>query len=177
MKAKILKTFTVVLLLPILSSCELIESLADVDFDINIPVTFYVKETAVSNSPKNFSDMRTLDLSKNSDIIKYGDKLKKFKVNRITYSISNVNPEAVFLTDASVSISSGKTIASISEIKLENSSETDLVIDKNGVNELCQAVLDQQREEIKLNGTVSSTPISCTITIKVYFTVTANALK
>jgi hypothetical protein len=72
---------------------------------------------------------------------------------------------------------SGKTLASVSSVNLSNTAETDLTTDTSGINDLTATLLAEKQEQIQLQGTLSSTPVSFTLTVKFYLTITADALK
>lgn len=176
MRTTIIKFLWLIPVILLAVSCSLIEKLDDVDFDVTMPVTFTVSETASSPSGKSYSDSETLSVANDPDVLKYAKKIKKFKVNKVTYSISGANPATVKLTDGKVATGNGKTIASAATIDLSNTSETNLTTDNSGISELCKSLLENKQEQITLQGTLSSTPVSFTVRLKFYLTVTANAL-
>ncbi len=176
MRTTLIKILWLIPVALLVISCSLIEKLDDVDFDITLPVTFTVSETASSPSGKSYSDSKTLSVANDPDVMKYTKKIKKFKVNKVTYSISRADPSTVKLTDGKITTGSGKTIASAASIDLSNTDETNLTIDNNGASELCKSLLESKQEKITLQGTLSSTPVSFTVKLKFYLTVTANVL-
>ncbi len=167
---KILLLFTVPLLV---ASCGLFD---EIDFDITLPVTFTVNETASNPSGKVYSHTEILSVANDPDVVKYTKKLKEFKVNKITYTITGATPETVKLTDGKITTGSGKTIASAATIDLSNTTETSLTANSSGLNELCKSFLDAKQEEVTFQGTLSSTPVTFTVNLKFYLTVTANVL-
>jgi hypothetical protein len=158
-------------------SCDLIEKADDVSFSATAPISFVVNETATS-SGQFYSDSRVLNLGSDPEVAKYSSKIKEFKVNKITYTISGANPTSVTFSNGIIKIASnGTTIATApSVVLLSNNAETELSADANGLNILADLLLDNKQEQIQLQGTLSQTPVSFTVVFKFYLTITANAL-
>lgn len=177
MKKNNLIQLAIVLIFYAFTSCDLIEKADDVSFDTTVPISFVVNETA-SSSGKAFSDTKTLNVASDAEVAKYASKIKEFRVNKVTYTVSGANPNSVTFTNGTIKIAaSGKTLASVSSVNLSNTSETELTTETNGINELTAALLDDKQEQIQVQGTLSSTPVAFTVTIKFYLTITANALQ
>lgn len=177
MKTKNLIQNFIILVFIAFSSCDLIEKADDVSFDTTAPVTFIVNETATSTG-KSFSDTKTLNLTSDAEVAKYASKIKEFKVNKVTYTVSGANPNSVTFSNGTIKIASnGKTLASVSSVNLSNTTGTQLTTDTSGINELTANLLADKQEQIQLQGTLSSTPVAFTLTIKFYLTITANALQ
>jgi len=146
-------------------------------FDVTLPLDFSINEGEDNPSGKAYSDSELLDAAANAEIAKYATKVKKFTVNKITYTISGANPNTVLFTNGALKVSStGKTIATASSVNLANNAETELTADTAGFNELAEKLLDDKQELILLNGTLSKTPVAFFVTFKFYVTITANAL-
>ena len=160
------------------ASCSLFDKVDDVNFDAKLPIEFVVNETAVSQTAKAYTDTKTLDATQNSDVAKYKDKIKEFKVNKITYVISGyVAPNAVTFTNGALSVvSSGKTLATATSVNLQSTAETDLTADTAGFNELAALLKADKSETVKLTGTFSSTPVAFKVTVYFYTTITAEVL-
>ena len=157
-------------------SCDLIEKADDVSFSATAPISFVVNETATS-SGQAYSDTRLLNLGSDPEVAKYSSKIKEFKVNKITYTISGANPTSVTFSNGIIKIASnGTTIATTGTVNLSTTSETELSADANGLNELADLLLDNKQEQIQLQGTLSATPVLFTVNFKFYLTITANAL-
>ena len=158
-------------------SCDALKKLADVNFDIVASVPYTVNETTVNPTGKSYTDSRLLDVSSDPDVAQYASKLKKFKLNKITYTVTDANPNTVLFTNGSlIVVSSGKTLATASSINLSSSTETELTADIAGFNDLASKLLANKKETIKMMGTLSSTPVTFTLTLKFYLTTTASAL-
>jgi hypothetical protein len=160
------------------SSCDLLDKADDVSFDTTIPLTFIIDENAVSDVPVSYSDSQLLDATSDPEVAKYASKIKEFKVNKVTYTISpGADPSTVIFTNGTLKVSStGKTIASVTSVSLTNTSETELTADTAGFNELASKLLDDKKELVLMNGTLSKTPVAFTVKFNFYITITANAL-
>ncbi len=175
---KIKHLFSIVLLLAIgtFSSCDLIEKADDVSFETDLPLEFQINETAVSPTGKDYSASKMLSASSDPDVAKYASKIKEFKINRITYTISpGANPNTVTFTNGTLKAGT-KTLATITSASLSNTSEIDLTSDPAGFTELATKLQGDLQEEITLTGRLSQTPVAFVVTFKFYVTVTANAL-
>ena len=159
------------------SSCELLDKADDVSFDVTLPLDFVINESADNPSGKAYTDTELLDAASDPDVAKYASKIKSFKVNKITYTISGANPNTVIFTNGSLKVSStGKTIATANSVSLANLVETELTADATGFNELAAKLLDDKKELIILEGTLSKTPVAFYVEFQFYLTITADAL-
>ena len=167
-----------ILVFYVFSSCDLIEKADDVSFDTIVPVSFVVNETAVSPGGTFFTDTKNINVASDAEVAKYASKIKEFKVNKVTYTILGANPTSVSFLNGNIKIAAnGETVASAGLIRLANNNETQLTTETSGINELTAALLADKQEQIQLQGTLSSTPVSFTLTVKFYLTITANALQ
>jgi len=160
------------------SSCDLLDEATEVTFDTTTPITFVVDETAVSPSGIFYSDTRLLDVGSDPEIEKYSKKIKGFTVNKITYKISGAMPASASFMNGVIKIASnGSTIATAPGlVSLSNGAETELTTDQNGLKKLTDSLLNTKKEQIKLEGTLSQTPVSFIVVFKFYMTISASAL-
>ncbi|MEK6783834.1 MAG: hypothetical protein AABY93_19205 [Bacteroidota bacterium] len=160
------------------ASCSLFDKVDDVNFDAKLQLEFLVNETAVNANPVSYTETKTLDATQNSDVAKYKDKIKEFRVNKISYVISGyAAPGAVTFTNGAITVaSSGKTIASAPSVDLQSTIETDMTTDTAGINELAQGLKDDQSVTVNLGGTFSSTPVAFKVTVYFDTTITAEVL-
>lgn len=177
MKTTVIKIFSVLTLLMPVISCKLIENLADIDFDITLPITFTVNETEINPSGKNYSSTKVLSVASDPEVTKYAKKIKEFKVKKITYTISQADPTTVAITNGQITTNSGKVIASAASIDLSNNSETTLTTNNDGIKELCSSLLNSNEEQVKLNADLSETPVGFTAKITFYLNIIANPLE
>jgi Tfp pilus tip-associated adhesin PilY1 len=177
MKTKSLLSILLLITFGTFSSCDLFDKADDISFNATLPLNFSINEGADNPTGMSYSDSELLDATSNSDVAKYASKIKAFKVNKITYTISGANPNTVTFTNGALKVSStGKTIASVSSASLSNPTETELTADTAGFNELAAKLLDDKQELILLNGTLSKTPVAFSVKFNFYVTITADAL-
>lgn len=176
MKIKYLLSIVLLLSIGTFSSCDLIEKADDVSFDTDLPLEFQINETAVNPTGKDYSASKLLSASTDPDVAKYASKIKEFKINRITYTISpGANPNTVTFTNGVLKAGT-QTLATVTSASLSNTSEIDLTADTAGFNDLAAKLKGDLQEEITLTGRLSQTPVAFNVTFKFYVTVTANAL-
>lgn len=177
MKTKHLFPIALLLTLSMFSSCNLFDKVDDVTFEGVLPLKFTINETADNPSGKTYTETKTLDANSDPDVAKYASKIKSFKVNKVTYTISGADPSTVTFTNGTLKVSSsGKTIASASSVSLSNASETELTADTAGFNEVASLLLADKQVMAQLQGTLSKTPVTFVVDFKFYVTITANAL-
>ncbi len=178
MKTKALLSILLLIGFGTFSSCDLFDKADDVSFDVILPLTFVIDETADNPGGSAYADTKLLDATSDPDVAKYANKIKEFKVNKVTYTITpGAGASTVTFTNGAVKVSStGKTIASASSVSLSNTVETELTADTAGFNELASKLLDDKQELILLNGTLSKTPVAFDVKFNFYVTITANAL-
>jgi len=176
MKTKIICQIILLTTIGLFLSCDLIEKADDVSFDNTQTVSFLINETDSNPSGKAVSNTSTLNVASDPDVAKYASKIKEFKVNKVTYTITGANPSSVNITIVKLVTSESKTIASSSLIPLSISSEMQFTSDYIGFNDLASSLLADKQEQITLSCNLSSTPVTFTVNVKFYFTITANAL-
>ncbi|MCW5910618.1 MAG: hypothetical protein KIT62_06060 [Cyclobacteriaceae bacterium] len=177
MKIKHLFSVLLVLVFGTFTSCELFEKVDDVTFNVVLPLDFGINEEAENPGGMSYFDEALLDANSNADIAKYASKIKEFKIDKITYAISDADPTTVIFTNGSLVVAStGKTIATESSASLANTAETDLTANIDGFNDLAARLLDDKQELVQLNGTFSQTPVAFNVRFRFYVKVTANAL-
>jgi hypothetical protein len=159
------------------SSCDLLDKADDVSFDTTLPLTFIIDENADNPGGMSYSVTQLLDATSDPEVAKYASKIKEFKVNKITYSISAVDPSGVTFNSGSIVVaSSGTTIASAGNVSLTSVTNVELSANTAGFNELAAKLLDDKEELIKLQGTFTKTPIAFNLVCTFHVTITANAL-
>lgn len=171
MKIKHLVSVLLVLALGTFTSCDWFNNLDDVTFDVEVPVDFVVD---VANP--SYTGEVILDAASDPDVEEYADKIKKFKINRITYFISPTQSAGLNF-DGSLKIkSNGEVLCSVTDLTLSNSTEIDLPADLDGFNDLASKLLDDNQETIQFSGQFSTTPDVFTVKLRFYISVTAEAL-
>lgn len=161
-----------------LTSCDLFDKVDDVKFEGKLPVTFEINEGNVSEIPVTYSETEILNALDNDEIAKYKDKIKEIKLNKITYKIENYDaPAEVIFSNGSLQISSGKTLATITSLTLQNTAEAEFVADPLSFADFAAEIKDDKQVAINMQGTLSTTPVAFTLTAYFHVTVTAEVLK
>lgn len=174
MKIKHLFSFLLILAVGTLASCDLFDKVDDVNFDVDVPVDFVVNVTP--NSEGGYTAEQLLDTSSDPDIAEYAEKIKEFKINRITYTITNSTADGTTF-DGSVSVAAtGDILSSVDNLSVANTSETDLPANLDGFNDLASRLLEDKQETIMMNGQFSTSSVSFNIRLRFYLSVTADAL-
>ncbi|HCZ36555.1 MAG TPA: hypothetical protein DHV26_11595 [Cytophagales bacterium] len=169
MKIKHLFSFLLLLALSTFTSCELFDKADDVTFDVDVPLDFVVNVTP--NMEGGYTAEQVLNASSDPDIAEYADKIKEFKINRITYTITNSTSDGTTF-DGSVSIAAtGEVLSSVA-----NTPETDLPANIDGFNDLASRLLEDKQETIMMNGQFSTSTVFFNIRLRFYISVTADAL-
>jgi len=86
------------------SGCDFLDNLGQITFDTELTTNFVVNETTPANL-RNYQANQVIDATTDPDIQKYKDRLKDFRVNEVSYKITNyVAPEGI----ATVTFSNGR---------------------------------------------------------------------
>jgi hypothetical protein len=175
----------IVMIAFLFAGCDKLEKADDVTFDAQFTVPQKVEVDEKADNPENpyTSLNNSIEAEQNAEYVKYKNKVKKIRVNKITYTISDLNAtkgpvtltsgQAIFFASGG-SATSGN-IASVSNLLLVNGS---------GDLEASQAALDNIGEILLENGDVtvvsvahiSAAPVFFHIAMTLHVTVTANAL-
>ncbi|MBX2966734.1 MAG: hypothetical protein KF845_11340 [Cyclobacteriaceae bacterium] len=162
----------------ITSSCGLFDDLQEISFDGEIPVNFFVNETADNPDGKAYSAEQLLDIKDDPDIAEYASKIKDVKVNSVTYYVYDLAGSGVIFSGGSiVSLSNNKTVATLTNLPLVESANGNFSIDNTGLNELSTRLKNNKSETIRLQGNLSKTPVSFYVECRFHVTITADALK
>ncbi len=163
-----------------LSGCDLFDKVDDVTFEGVLPLEFVINEPATSEIAVTYTDTKILNALENDEINKYKSKLKEIKLTGISYEIEGYDaPVDVTFSDGLLQVGSNqKTLVAVPSIALENTPETDLSsLNLDGVNEFARDLDGDQAVEIRMNGTLSSTPVAFRLLVKFRVSVTAEVLK
>ncbi len=168
------------------ASCSLFENIPDVAFDAKLPLVFTVQENGTFTN-KDYSNTQTLDATSNAEVAKYKDKIKDFKVNSVTYKITNYSstPPGTAVTFSNGKMSFGavgavsSTVATLGSLNLlaaSSGAEQTLTIDQAGLNSMASTLLADKKIDVKTSGVLSSTPVSFKVETTFNVTITASAL-
>lgn len=170
------------------ASCSLFENIPDVSFDAKLPLIFTVQENGTFTN-KDYSNTQTLDATSNAEVAKYKDKIKDFKVNSVTYKITNYTstPPGTAVTFSNGKMSFGavgavsSTVATLGSLNLlaasTSGAEQTLTIDQAGLNSMASTLLADKKIDVKTSGVLSTTPVSFKVETTFNVTITAGALK
>jgi hypothetical protein len=164
------------------NSCDKLEEADDISFDADFTVTFNASES-VTDTDKHYFDRKVLDATSNSKVKDYAAKIKKIKINKITYLITNYSaPGAVLFSGGTLGFSSVTSLTpsvvadNVAENLMTTTSETELDMDTDQLNEIANDLLQTLSVGVYTDGTLSSTPVAFSVPVKFYVTITANAL-
>lgn len=167
------------------SSCDKLEEADDISFDVDFTVTFNVDEDLEATN-KHYFNFKVLDARSNTKVNDYASKIKDIKINKITYMITNYAAEppgtAVLFSDGTLGFSPITSITPtvVSDNVAENlqttTTETELDMNTAQLNEIANDLKSTLSVNVYTDGTLSSTPVSFSVPVKFYVTVTANAL-
>ncbi len=157
------------------SSCDLFDKADDISFDTTLPLEFVIDETQNNPGGKSYSATKTLDASSDPDVAKYARKIKEFKVNKITYTISGVTPGGVTFNNGKLKVGT-KVLATAGNVSITPVADVELTADAAGFNELASLLLGNKQAEVMMDGSFTSTPIKFNLSCTFYVTITADAL-
>lgn len=186
---KTLITLGLLLTSATLITCDVLEKADDVTFSADVELDFVADEDGEGNDVP-YEDVQLLDLSSNSEIDKYIDKIKEIKIDRITYRVigydASPHNNAVMLNSGTVSFGpydsnvqtvTGSFAASAAAVNLQTATaEADLHFDSEEINSVAKMLLEDKQVKMYSEGTLSQIPVAFTVRAKFYFTLTANAL-
>lgn len=166
-------------------SCDKIEQADDITFntEFTIPQGFVVEEKADNPVNPYMSLSSSIQASQNAEYLKYIDRIKKIRVNKIKYTISEFSaPEPVTLTsgkaiffEAGGSAATGQ-IASVSNLSLANGSG-ELAANQATLDKMGEILLKDGEIFVVSEATLSNAPVYYTIKVTLEVSITANSLK
>ena len=187
MKAYMLRMFSLVVLgiiTTLFATCDKIDELDDVDFDAPLEGSINVNApSAGTNVP--YSDVIILDAMTDPDINEYASKIKSFTINSIRYQIISYDGPADALFSGTIAFgeafqSTASVFATIDNFDLQQAYTTgqifDLTFSPADITTIQNFLLNDKAVNIYLDGSLSETPLYCTIKIYLDVTVKADAL-
>jgi hypothetical protein len=165
------------------SGCDKLEEADDVTFNATFtgPQVEVHEEGDVPANPY-MSLISSIDAEQSAEYVKYKDKIKKIRVNKITYTISDlaapgavtlVNGTATFFENGGVATSG--EIASIQNLLLVNGSG-ELEATQDALDAISAIFLENGEVFVVSAATVSDAPVFFHIGITLEVSITANAL-
>ncbi len=179
-----LKTLIILLIGVSFSSCDDIESLADIEFttsfsgDVDVVVPASVSHASAKIDAVSFSGKATIDPQSDSNIKKYIDKLKSSDVQEVTGTFKKVS-KPVRITTGSLSISQGSKSASWSIKNFDVANGAKIILDsaEGQWATINQILMSKNKFDAKITGTVDNDDVSFTVTIYIKSNFIANPLK
>lgn len=162
------------------TSCEEVNSLADVQFETDFEDTFNVNEQTATEPDGSAKVSMTgeVDLT-TGDVADYVDKLKDISVKKIQITISQYNGPASAELSGQINFGGGieLDIPPTNMNDLFNNGQTiDLSDQANAFNFIKNQLLNQKQLVYALDGVISEVPVEATILVKYTLDVTANPL-
>ena len=180
-----LKTFIILLISVSFSSCDSVESLADIDFktsmgtDLNVvvPMQTAMKAT-VNGAGVSFSEQSSIDPNSDATFKKYADKIKSIKVQEVTGTVTKIS-KLVNIETGTLSIYQGSKKASwsISNFEVVNGKTISLDTAEGQFATLNQILNSKSAFTAKIEGTVDDDNVTFTIHILIKADIVANAFK
>lgn len=157
------------------TACDAIEDLADVDFKSSLKGKYNLNFDG--DTDEAISESLTLNLADNSSISKYLDKLKKVKITKITYEITNFSGDE-YLNMAVGFYMNGNTIVPSAKYNLKSEQGVEFEItDAAVLQTISTTLLNSKKVTLQLKGDYESVAAATAeLTVTVYFEATANPL-
>jgi len=186
---KTLKVLGLLFISAALVTCDALEEADDVTFHSELEIQFIADENGTgTNVP--YDDVQLLDLSNDSEIQPYLDKIKDIEITNITYRITGYDASphnnAVIFNNGIAAFGPFDTVnptvignyaAGASGVNLQTTTtETDLDIDTDQFNTVAEMLMDDKKVKMYSGGDLTQTPVAFTVVAKFYVTITANAL-
>jgi len=179
-----LKTFIILLISVSFSSCDSVESLADVDFktsmgtDLNVVVPMTGMKATVNGAGVSFSEQSSIDPNSDATFKKYAEKIKSIKVQEVTGTVTKIS-KLVNIETGTLSIYQGSKKASwsISNFEVVNGKTISLDTAEGQFATLNQILNSKSAFTAKIEGTVDDDNVTFTIHILIKADIVANAFK
>jgi len=156
-----------------LSACEDFDTIS---LEISQPVVFTVNETEANSNGKDYDITASINISQNPDLMDYINRIEEVEINHIEYAISGASHQDIRLNNALIETSAGLDIISAQSIALSNSSSGEFDLNAPGINDLETRLKGSGRDNLKLFGDLTRTPLTCTVTVTFHLNVKARAI-
>jgi hypothetical protein len=172
------------LIVLLLSGCDKLEKADDITFEAEFTIPTKIEVSEDQDNPVNpyTSLSSSIDAEQNADYKKYKAKVKKIRVNKIKYTITD------FAADGPVTLTSGSAVffesggsaasgevATVSNLLLSNTSG-ELVASQDALDTIGEILLDNGKVNVVCISTLSDSPVFFHISVTLSVSVTANAL-
>lgn len=180
-----LKTLIILFIGVSFSSCDDIESLADIDFtsnmstDLNVvvPATGVHFKSANMAAGVSFSEQSNIDPKSDSNFNKYIDKIKSIKIQEASGTVTKIS-KPVKIESGTLSIFQGTRIASWSISNFDVTVGKKIILDSaEGQFDTLNQILNSKNVfTAKIEGTVDDDDVSFTVVVSIKAEVVANPL-
>ena len=162
------------------TGCSKIKSLLDIKFDADYTVDLNVKIPAPSSLKavqSSFQGSATIDPTSNSDVSKYLNLIKSWKVTGLTGTFKNVSKEAVLQTGTiSFSSDAGTATWNFTNVAIKNGGTFTMDNTNGQWGELDKILSAKKPFTVTFSGTTDKDDFTFTMSVKIQSTVTANPL-
>jgi len=161
------------------NSCDKVEELANIDFNSSLSGKYNLSFS--SETEENINESLIINLADDTNIAEYLNKLKKIKITKITYEITNFTGDQY--VDMNVGLylyeeKNNQIIIAPRDYNLSSESSVKYEItDLNILKTISTKLLNNKQITLLLKGDYQSlTSATAEITVTVYFETTANPL-
>ncbi len=162
-------------LLVAVSACKLFTK------DIEVPQKFSIQINQQANASQQFSTTKDVDTG-SEDVRKYQDKIDDFKIDKLTFTVSNFTSSASPVVSGTLKFAvtgttNYKTLGSVTNADLKalagNGQEVAVAItDEAAKNDLVTQMRGGNKVTFKLEGTTTAVPVVATMNFKIYANMT-----
>lgn len=165
-------------------SCD---KVSDVTFGVVLVHTFHVNQVAAGDNLVYQTEDVLDAASADSEFNKYKETIKSVAVANVTYTIQNCTTTGVTMSGGTLAYSSNRTTdpdpaiavvdLGLGNIKAAENQETNLHFGQPAINDMSNLLKTDKQLNLYLNGTLSTTPATFDVVVKINATVTAGTLQ
>lgn len=180
-----LSAVALLMILPLLfSACNLFDDVVKVELPVKLEQIIEVNDITTGTN-KTYTQSVLLDATANKDVNTYKDKIKDFRINKITYVISDFVGTTGTKSSGQIGFSqkdqtAATVFGTITDVDLASSSAAgtsyDLTVDNIGQATIATLLRDDKALKIYMSGSITKTPARFKIKVILDVTVNANPL-
>jgi hypothetical protein len=186
MKPRFVLSVVALAILGLFNGCDFLDNLGQVTFDTELSTAFEINETVVANT-RNYVANQVLDATANPDIQKYRDRIKDLRINDVSYKITGYTaPAGVPRVDFSngrfgfgdADVNTASVTVSLPTLNLRdlNTTGAETRLPLPDATTLAALLKTDKRIRVFAEGTLSPTPVRFNLEVKLYVSVTADAV-
>lgn len=186
MKHFALKSLWGLVMLILFAGCDLFDKVDDVTIEIEIHHTFEITEDFDSDGePVSYSDIGTIDATKDADFDKYKDKIKEFTVHSVEYTVTDyaAEGEVIFSNGMGTFYAQGSTANALAEagitiqsVQASQGGAFTLDYTTAGLEAIANQLESVHKVDFEVAGTFSHTPVYFNVPVTLKCTIVADAL-